>query len=120
MRNKVDPDPVKKNLTKIKLTKCRRHGKSTGIAGHTWYNPETGRLIKAAGCGVDIDGAAENIRQQYGIGEPEDHYDDSMPQYDDVDFDKSTGEVYTEEQRQSSTIPPVIGEDEDDCPFETD
>ncbi|ENG1396003.1 toprim domain-containing protein [Escherichia coli] len=120
MRNKVDPDPVKKNLTKIKLTKCRRHGKSTGIAGHTWYNPDTGRLIKASGCGVDIDGAAENIRQQFGIGEAEDHYDDSLPHYEDEVFDRETGEVYTEEQRQSSTIPPVLSEDADDCPFETE
>lgn len=70
-RNKVDPDPVKKNLTKIKLSKCRRHGKSTGIAGFAWYNPETGRLVKAVGKGGDIDNAAENIRNQFGLAEPE-------------------------------------------------
>ena len=62
----------------------------------------------------------QNIRQQFGIGEAEDHYDDSMPHYEDVDFDRESGEIYTQEQRESSTIPPVINEDNDDCPFETD
>lgn len=44
MRNKVHPNPIIKNTTKIKLSKCRRHGKSTGIAGYAYYNGETGRL----------------------------------------------------------------------------
>lgn len=56
----------------------------------------------------------------FGIGEAEDHYDDSLPHYEDEVFDRETGEVYTEEQRQSSTIPPVVSEDTDDCPFETE
>ncbi|AZV02302.1 DNA primase/helicase [Pectobacterium phage Wc4-1] len=76
-RNKVDPDPVKKNITKLKLSKCRRHGKSTGIAGYVWYNGDTGRLIKAAGHTADIDQATENIRQQFGIDEEE--ADSSIP-----------------------------------------
>lgn len=69
MRNKVDPDPVKKNLTKIKMSKCRRHGKSTGIAGYAWYNGDTGRLHKAGGYNCDLDRAAENIRMQFGLDE---------------------------------------------------
>ncbi len=75
MRNKVDPDPVKKNLTKIKMSKCRRHGKSTGIAGFAWYNGDTGRLHKAGGYNCDIDHAAETIRMQFGLEEEE--YDSS-------------------------------------------
>lgn len=43
-RNKVHTDPVIKNTTKIKMSKCRRHGKNTGIAGYTYYNGNTGRL----------------------------------------------------------------------------
>ena len=36
----------------------------------------------------------ENIRQQLGIGEAEDHYDDSLPHNEDEVFDRETGEVY--------------------------
>ena len=43
-RNKVHSNEVVKNTTRIKMSKCRRHGKSTGIAGYTYYNGETGRL----------------------------------------------------------------------------
>ena len=44
MRNKDHEHPVVRNTTKLKLTKCRRHGKNTGLAGYTYYNGETGRL----------------------------------------------------------------------------
>ncbi len=43
-RNKVHDNEVIRNTTTIKLSKCRRHGKNTGIAGWTWYNGDTGRL----------------------------------------------------------------------------
>lgn len=43
-RNKVHEDPIVRNTTKIKMSKCRRHGKNTGIVGYTYYNGETGRL----------------------------------------------------------------------------
>ena len=43
-RNKVHDNDIIRNTTKIKLSKCRRHGKSTGIAGFVFYNGETGRL----------------------------------------------------------------------------
>ena len=43
-RNKVHENPIVKNTTKIKMSKCRRHGKNTGIAGYIYYNGETGRL----------------------------------------------------------------------------
>lgn len=84
-RNKVDPDGVKKNITKIKLSKCRRHGKSTGIAGYAWYNPETGRLVKAAGKGADLDNAAENIRHQFGL--MDEGYDDAPSGDEGEDFE---------------------------------
>lgn len=71
-RNKVDSDRVRKNITKIKLTKCRRHGKSTGIAGYAYYDGETGRLVRAAGAGEELDTAMENIKMQYGIEDEED------------------------------------------------
>lgn len=43
-RNKVHENPVVRNTTKIKMTKCRRHGKNTGVAGYIYYNGDTGRL----------------------------------------------------------------------------
>lgn len=43
-RNKVHDNEVIKNTTKIKMSKCRRHGKNTGIAGFIYYNGFTGRL----------------------------------------------------------------------------
>ena len=43
-RNKVHPNEVVRNTTKLKMSKCRRHGKNTGIAGYTFYDGETGRL----------------------------------------------------------------------------
>lgn len=45
-RNKLHENAIIKNTTMIKLSKCRRHGKSTGLAGFTYYNGETGRLEK--------------------------------------------------------------------------
>jgi hypothetical protein len=44
MRDKSHSNDIVRNTTKIKLTKCRRHGKNTGVAGFTYYNGETGRL----------------------------------------------------------------------------
>ncbi len=46
MRNKTHENEVIKNTTKIKITKCRRLGRATGIAGYSWYNPATGCLEK--------------------------------------------------------------------------
>lgn len=43
-RNKVHPDAIARNTTSIKMSKCRRHGKSTGVAGWVYYNGTTGRL----------------------------------------------------------------------------
>lgn len=43
-RNKVHDNPIVRNTTKIKMSKCRRHGKNTGIVGYVYYNGETGRL----------------------------------------------------------------------------
>lgn len=43
-RNKLHPNEEIKNTTLIKLSKCRRHGKNTGIAGFTYFNGDTGRL----------------------------------------------------------------------------
>lgn len=45
-RNKLHPNETIKNTTLIKLSKCRRHGKNTGIAGYSYYNGTTGRLEK--------------------------------------------------------------------------
>lgn len=45
-RNKVHPIPEIRNTTTIKMSKCRRHGKSTGIVGTAYYNGDTGRLEK--------------------------------------------------------------------------
>lgn len=47
-RNKVHDNPIVRNTTKIKMSKCRRHGKNTGIAGYIYYNGENGRLER--GC----------------------------------------------------------------------
>ena len=44
-RNKVHDNEIVKNTTKLKLSKCRRHGKNTGIAGYTYYDGTTGRLV---------------------------------------------------------------------------
>lgn len=44
MRNKEHDNFTIRNTSKLKLTKCRRHGKNTGIAGFTYYNGDTGRL----------------------------------------------------------------------------
>lgn len=43
-RNKVHDNPIVRNTTKIKMSKCRRHGKNTGIAGYIYYNGDNGRL----------------------------------------------------------------------------
>lgn len=43
-RNKVHKIDEIKNTTTIKMSKCRRHGKSTGIVGYAYYNGNTGRL----------------------------------------------------------------------------
>jgi len=43
-RNKVHDNELVRNTTTIKLSKCRRHGKNTGIAGWVFYNGDTGRL----------------------------------------------------------------------------
>lgn len=43
-RNKVHENEIVRNTTKLKLSKCRRHGKNTGIAGYTYYDGTTGRL----------------------------------------------------------------------------
>lgn len=43
-RNKVHDNEIVRNTTTIKMSKCRRHGKSTGIAGWVYYNGVTGRL----------------------------------------------------------------------------
>tara|TARA_R110000803_G_scaffold13482_9_gene37933 strand:- start:16413 stop:18266 length:1854 start_codon:yes stop_codon:yes gene_type:complete len=43
-RNKVHENDIVRNTTKIKMPKCRRHGKNTGIAGYTFYDGKTGRL----------------------------------------------------------------------------
>lgn len=45
-RNKVHDNQIVKNTTKIKMPKCRRHGKNTGVVGYTFYNGNTGRLEK--------------------------------------------------------------------------
>jgi archaellum biogenesis ATPase FlaH len=45
-RNKVHRIDEIKNTTTIKMSKCRRHGKSTGIVGWTLYQIATGRLVK--------------------------------------------------------------------------
>lgn len=44
MRDKTHEHSIVRNTTTIKLSKCRRHGKNTGLAGFTYYNGETGRL----------------------------------------------------------------------------
>jgi hypothetical protein len=45
-RNKVHDNKIVKNTTKIKMPKCRRHGKNTGVVGYSFYNGDTGRLEK--------------------------------------------------------------------------
>lgn len=63
-RNKVHPIQEIKNTTTIKMSKCRRHGKSTGIVGWVYYNGNTGRLEK----GRD----PKELEELYGdIGEAE-------------------------------------------------
>jgi KaiC/GvpD/RAD55 family RecA-like ATPase len=47
-RNKVHENNIIKNTTTGKMSKCRRHGKSTGRFGWIYYNPETGRLEKGS------------------------------------------------------------------------
>jgi archaellum biogenesis ATPase FlaH len=43
-RNKVHDNTIVRNTTKIKMSKCRRHGKNTGTAGYIYYNGDNGRL----------------------------------------------------------------------------
>lgn len=43
-RNKVHDNPIVRNTSRIKMSKCRRHGKNTGVAGYIYYNGDTGRL----------------------------------------------------------------------------
>lgn len=43
-RNKVHDNPIIRNTTRIKMSKCRRHGKSTGVCGYIFYDGEDGRL----------------------------------------------------------------------------
>lgn len=43
-RNKVHDNSIIRNTTTVKMSKCRRHGKNTGIVGWTYYNGDTGRL----------------------------------------------------------------------------
>lgn len=45
-RNKVHKIDQIKNTTTIKMSKCRRHGKSTGVVGWAEYDSITGRLKK--------------------------------------------------------------------------
>lgn len=44
-RNKVHDNATVRNTTAIKMSKCRRHGKSTGKAGWIFYDGDTGRLL---------------------------------------------------------------------------
>jgi twinkle protein len=44
-RNKEDPDPWRRNVTKVVVQKNRFCGK-TGPASYLWYCPETGRLVE--------------------------------------------------------------------------
>lgn len=43
-RNKVHDNPIVRNTTRVKMSKCRRHGKSTGVCGWIYYDGDTGRL----------------------------------------------------------------------------
>ncbi len=43
-RNKVHDHPIIRNTTRIKMSKCRRHGKSTGVCGYIFYDGSDGRL----------------------------------------------------------------------------
>lgn len=43
-RNKVHDNPIVRNTTRVKMSKCRRHGKSTGVCGYIYYDGTTGRL----------------------------------------------------------------------------
>lgn len=43
-RNKTHEHPVVRNTMKGVMSKCRRHGKSTGKFGHIWYDGDDGRL----------------------------------------------------------------------------
>lgn len=43
-RDKVHENPIIRNTMKGKMSKCRRHGKNTGIFGYVWYDGEDGRL----------------------------------------------------------------------------
>ena len=45
-RNKVAENQTVRNTTRIKMSKCRRHGKNTGVVGYAYYNGDTGRLEK--------------------------------------------------------------------------
>jgi twinkle protein len=42
-RDKLDPDPWRRNVTKVVVEKCRLSGRS-GPCCYLYYNPETGRL----------------------------------------------------------------------------
>jgi hypothetical protein len=46
MRDKLNDNDLIKNTTKVKLTKCRRNGKETGVCGYILYDVDTGRLVK--------------------------------------------------------------------------
>lgn len=56
-RNKEDPDPWRRNVTKVVVQKNRFCGK-TGPAAYLWYCPETGRLVELA----------EEEARQYELG----------------------------------------------------
>ena len=45
-RDKLNEDEEIKNTTQIKVTKVRRNGKGTGVAGYALYDGNTGRLVQ--------------------------------------------------------------------------
>lgn len=66
-RNKVHKIDEIKNTTTIKMSKCRRHGKSTGIVGYTYYNGATGRLEKGRSP-EELEGFYNGIPEDDGDG----------------------------------------------------
>ena len=72
-RNKVHDNDIIKNTTRIKMSKCRRHGKSTGVVGWIYYVGLTGRLergIDPATILEQIEGDVDHGPQNsFGLGE---------------------------------------------------
>jgi archaellum biogenesis ATPase FlaH len=75
-RNKLASNEIIKNTTKLKLSKCRRHGEGTGIAGFLYFNSKTNVLE------VGVDPSTIDEAADANWDSPEDYLDKPLNSFE--------------------------------------